>query len=84
MIQCVERYSLDFSRLVCVTTDGDPATIGQKKGAIIIIIDILVTDMHAHVTAFEVNLRLWVAQLANGRSEHSPRLAACVPDDVEP
>ena len=29
----MERYSLDFSRLVCVTTDGDPATIGQKKGA---------------------------------------------------
>ena len=33
VIQCVERYSLDFSRLVCVTTDGDPATIGQKKDA---------------------------------------------------
>ena len=40
--------------------------------------------MHAHITAFEVNLRLWEAQLANGQSEHSPRLAACVPDDVEP
>ena len=24
---------LDFSRLVCVTTDGAPAMIGQKKGA---------------------------------------------------
>ena len=33
VIQCVERYSLDLFRLVCVTTDGDPATIGQKKGA---------------------------------------------------
>ena len=40
--------------------------------------------MHAHITAFEVNLRLWEAQLANGRSEHSPRPAACVPDDMEP
>ena len=33
MLQCVEQYSLDFSRLVCVTTDGAPAMIGQKKGA---------------------------------------------------
>ena len=33
VLQCLEQYSLDFSRLVCVTTDGDPATIGQKKGA---------------------------------------------------
>ena len=45
---------------------------------------ILVTDMHAHITAFEVKLRLWEAQLANGQLEHFPRLAACVPDDVEP
>ncbi len=46
--------------------------------------DILVTDMHAHITAFEVKLPLWEAQLANGQLEHFPRLAACVPDDVEP
>ena len=45
---------------------------------------IIVTDMHAHITAFEVKLRLWEAQLANGQLEHFPRLAACVPDDVEP
>ena len=45
---------------------------------------ILVTDMHAHITAFEAKLRLWEAQLANGLLEHFPRLAACVPDDVEP
>ena len=45
---------------------------------------ILVTDMHAHVIAFEVKLRLWEAQLAKGQLEHFPRLAACVPDDVEP
>ena len=32
VLQCVEQYSLDSSRLVCVTTDGDPAMIGQKKG----------------------------------------------------
>ena len=45
---------------------------------------ILVTDMHAHITAFEVNLGLWEAQSANGQLEHFHRLAACVPDDVEP
>ena len=44
--------------------------------------DIIVTDMHAHITAFEVKLRLWDAQLANGQLEHFTRLAACVPDDV--
>ena len=32
VIQCVDQYSLDSSRLVCVTTDGAPAMIGQKKG----------------------------------------------------
>ena len=46
--------------------------------------DILITDMHAHITAFEVKLRLWEAQLANSQLDHFPRLAACVPDDVEP
>ena len=45
---------------------------------------ILVTNMHAHITAFEERLRLWEAQLANCRLEPSPCLAACVPDDVEP
>ena len=33
VLQCVEQYSLDFSRLVCVATDGAPVIIGQKKGA---------------------------------------------------
>ena len=48
--------------------------------------DILVTDMHAHITAFEVGLklRLWEAQLADGQLEHFPHLAASVPDDVKP
>ena len=41
--------------------------------------DILVTDMQAHITAFEVKLRL-----ANSQLEHFPRLAAYVPDAVEP
>ena len=36
--------------------------------------DILVTNKHAHITAFEVKLRLWEAQL----------VAARVPDGVEP
>ena len=46
--------------------------------------EILVADMHPHITAFEVKLRLCEAQLANGQLEHFPRLAACVPDDLEP
>ena len=29
-------------------------------------------------------MRLWEAQLANGQLEHFPRLAAYVPDDMEP
>ena len=222
MLQCVEQYSLDFSRLVCVTTDGAPAMTGQKKGAASLLVfhceaaghtqpihkmhciihqealcaksanlvdvmsvvvkvvnsilsrslnhrqfqalvdeadvqygdllyycefswlsrgamlsrvcdlqkeiatflrqknlpfadqfvdprwlarlalltditthlnalnvklqgkDILITDMHAHITAFEVKVRLWEEQLANSQLDHFPRLAACVPDDVEP
>ena len=43
----------------------------------------LETNMHAHITAFEIKLRLWEAQLTNGQLEHFPRIAACVPDDVE-
>ena len=47
--------------------------------------DILVTDMHAHITTFDVGKPGIVeAQLANDQLEHFPRLAACVPDDVEP
>ena len=46
--------------------------------------DIIVTDMHAHITTFEVKLRLSESLLADGQLEHFPRLAACVPDDVEP
>ena len=46
--------------------------------------DIIVTDMHTNITAFEVKLRLWETQLANSQLEHFPRLAACVSDDVEP
>ena len=45
--------------------------------------DILVTDMYAHITVFEVKLRLWEAQLANGQFVHFPRLAVCAPDDVD-
>ena len=40
--------------------------------------------MHAHITTFEVKLRLSESQLADGQLEHFPRLPACVPDDVEP
>ena len=47
--------------------------------------DILVTDIHAHITTFDVGKPGIVeAQLANDQLEHFPRLAACVPDDVEP
>ncbi|XP_076062391.1 general transcription factor II-I repeat domain-containing protein 2-like [Oratosquilla oratoria] len=45
--------------------------------------DILVIDMYAHITAFEVKLLLWEAQLASGQFVHFPRLAACAPDDVD-
>ncbi|XP_050733317.1 general transcription factor II-I repeat domain-containing protein 2-like [Eriocheir sinensis] len=44
--------------------------------------DILVTDMHVYITAFEVKLRLWEAQLAIGHFVHFPCLAACAFDDV--
>ena len=41
--------------------------------------------MHAHITAFDVaKPGIVEAQLAKGQLEHFPRLAACVPDDVEP
>ncbi|XP_076041934.1 general transcription factor II-I repeat domain-containing protein 2-like [Oratosquilla oratoria] len=33
VLQCVDQHSLDLSRLVCVTTDGAPAMVGEKKGA---------------------------------------------------
>uniref|UniRef100_UPI003590241A general transcription factor II-I repeat domain-containing protein 2-like n=1 Tax=Myxine glutinosa TaxID=7769 RepID=UPI003590241A len=33
MLLCVDQHSLDLSRLVCVTTDGAPAMVGEKKGA---------------------------------------------------
>ncbi|XP_076054448.1 general transcription factor II-I repeat domain-containing protein 2-like [Oratosquilla oratoria] len=45
--------------------------------------DILVTDMYAHITAYEVKLRLWEAQLASGQFVHFPHLAACAPDNVD-
>ena len=45
-----------------------------------------VCDLQKEIATFlhQVKLRLWDAQLANGQLEHFPRLAACVPDDVEP
>ncbi|KAG0723767.1 General transcription factor II-I repeat domain-containing protein 2 [Chionoecetes opilio] len=45
--------------------------------------NILVTDMYSHITAFEVKLRLWEAQLAAGQFMHFPRIATCAPDDVD-
>ena len=63
--------------LTDITTHLDALNVKQQGK------DILVTDMHAHITAFEVKLRLWKAQLANSQLEHFPRLAACVSDDVE-
>lgn len=33
VIKCMTDMSLDFSRLMCITTDGAPAMIGDKKGA---------------------------------------------------
>lgn len=42
--------------------------------------EVLVTDnnMYGHITALEVKLRLWEAQLADSQFAHFPRLAACV------
>ena len=34
--------------------------------------------MHAHITAFEVNLRLWEAQLANGRRVRALSSPCCL------
>ncbi|XP_076044814.1 general transcription factor II-I repeat domain-containing protein 2-like [Oratosquilla oratoria] len=45
--------------------------------------DILVTNMYVHITAFEIKLRLWEAQLASGQFVHFLRLADCAPDDVD-
>ncbi|KAG0714715.1 General transcription factor II-I repeat domain-containing protein 2 [Chionoecetes opilio] len=39
--------------------------------------------MYSDITAFEVKLRLWEAQLAAGQFMHFPRIAACAPDDVD-
>ncbi|KAG0713476.1 General transcription factor II-I repeat domain-containing protein 2 [Chionoecetes opilio] len=39
--------------------------------------------MYSHITAFEVKLRLWEAQLAAGQFMHFPRIVACAPDDVD-
>ncbi|XP_076058534.1 general transcription factor II-I repeat domain-containing protein 2A-like [Oratosquilla oratoria] len=33
VLQCVDQHSLDLSCLMCVTTDGAPAMVGEKKGA---------------------------------------------------
>ncbi|XP_043204624.1 general transcription factor II-I repeat domain-containing protein 2-like [Amphibalanus amphitrite] len=39
--------------------------------------------MYAHVTAFEVKLRLWEAQVGRGQLDHFPRLATCAAEDVD-
>ena len=38
VIACMDRYGLDFSRLVSVTTNGAPAMVGDKKGAATLIV----------------------------------------------
>ncbi|XP_076069196.1 general transcription factor II-I repeat domain-containing protein 2-like [Oratosquilla oratoria] len=45
--------------------------------------DILVTDMYAYITTFEVKLRLWEAHMAFGQFVHFLPLAVCAPDDVD-
>ena len=45
--------------------------------------DLLLPDMYAHVTAFEVKLRLWEAQVGRGQLDHFPRLATCAAEDVD-
>ncbi|XP_076069689.1 general transcription factor II-I repeat domain-containing protein 2-like [Oratosquilla oratoria] len=33
VLQCVDQHSLDLSCFMCVTTDGAPTMVGEKKGA---------------------------------------------------
>jgi hypothetical protein len=33
VIKCIKDWSLDTSKLVCITTDGAPAMVGEKNGA---------------------------------------------------
>ena len=43
----------------------------------------LVQGLYSHITAFEVKLRLWEAQLAAGQFMHFPCIVVCAPDDVD-
>ena len=61
-----------------VTTDSVPATTGRLQGK-----NIQVTDMYSHITAIEVKLCLWEAQLAAGEFMHFSCIPACAPDDVD-
>lgn len=74
---CDPRWLADLALLADITSHLNALNL-KLQGK-----DILVTDMHAHVTAFEVKLRLWKTQLSQGRFDHFPRLAACAADDVD-
>ena len=39
--------------------------------------------MYSHITAYEVKLRLWEAQLAADQFMHFPRIAACAADGMD-
>ena len=43
----------------------------------------IVTDMFAIISAFEVKLRLWEAQLSEQKPTHFKRLAACESKDID-
>ena len=45
--------------------------------------NIIVTDMFATISAFEVKLRLWEAQLSEHKPTHFKRLAACDSKDID-
>ena len=45
--------------------------------------NIIVTDMFAIISAFEVKLRLWEAQLSEQKPTHFKRLAACESKDID-
>ncbi|XP_076069311.1 general transcription factor II-I repeat domain-containing protein 2B-like [Oratosquilla oratoria] len=56
VLQCVDQHSLNLSRLVCVTTDGAPPMVGEKKGTA----SLLVRHCEATVYIQPINLMHYI------------------------